>query len=184
MLGSKEIQKFVKEPILAPFNAAIDIKPDIKTDSIFLRVSPETGKPLFATQLPDNINIADIESRFAGKFVDMRVAIFNVDEDRWSKYLCQGNALLRWHQKLRFCFSCGHQMTRNLAGNQRECSSCKTVQYPTTFPVAIVLITTPDHSKVRFPTYTVKYLGRYSSISLALKIILTRHLQRKLHKTG
>ena len=150
MLATKEVQKFVKEPVLASFDAAVDIKPGLKSDSIFLRVLPELGKPLFATQLTDDINVAEVEYRFGGKFVDMRVAIFNVDENPWSKFLCKGHALLRWHQRLRFCSSCGHEMGRNFAGNQRECLSCKTMQYPTTFPVAIVLLTTPDHSKVRF----------------------------------
>jgi NADH pyrophosphatase NudC (nudix superfamily) len=147
LLNSNKKEKFRKEPSLTSFEQAIEINPNLKTDSVFLRFSSEFG-PLFATQVPDDVEIANIESRHNANFVDMRAAMFWVDDHRWAPILCQSHSLLNWNRKTQFCSSCGSRLTRNMSGSQRECSGCKSVHYPITSPVAIVLLTTPDHSKV------------------------------------
>jgi len=80
---SSQTEKFRKDPILSTFAELAGLKPQLKTDSVFLRVSPHSGKPLFATQLPDDVDVADVERRFDASFVDMRVAMFLVGENHW-----------------------------------------------------------------------------------------------------
>ena len=148
LLVKDQTGNYSKEPVVTSFSQASEIQPLVRSDSVFLRVSPETGRPLFATKVPDDADPANVESSYGGSFVNMRIAMFFVDEDRWTKHLCQAHSLLRWHRITKFCSSCGQTMVRNSSGSQRKCSICENVQYPVTSPVAIVLLTTPDHSKV------------------------------------
>ena len=156
LLLSQKSKGMRKDPALASFAQTLEINPNLKSDSVFLRVSADEG-PLFATQIADSIDIVDIERRLDANFVDMRAAMFLVGEAKWAQFLCQAHSLLGWNRRTKFCSSCGSStLSRNASGGQKDCSSCHTVHYPVTSPVAIVLLTTPSHSKavlIRQPRY-------------------------------
>lgn len=54
--------------------------------------------------------------------------------------LGQGEHLLNWHRRTRFCGVCGGETVAEAAGYRRRCTSCGEAHFPRTDPVAIMLV--------------------------------------------
>lgn len=62
-----------------------------------------------------------------------------LDPDTESQ-LGQGEHMLNWHARNRFCGKCGTPTLSDAAGYRRRCPGCEDVQFPRTDPVSIMLI--------------------------------------------
>ncbi len=54
--------------------------------------------------------------------------------------LAQGEHLLNWHRRARFCGVCGGETAAEAGGCRRRCASCGAEHFPRTDPVAIMLV--------------------------------------------
>ncbi|WP_244639493.1 NAD(+) diphosphatase [Aureimonas endophytica] len=54
--------------------------------------------------------------------------------------LGQGEHLLNWHRRTRFCGLCGGPTVAEAAGYRRRCTSCNEAHFPRTDPVSIMLV--------------------------------------------
>jgi NAD+ diphosphatase len=60
--------------------------------------------------------------------------------------LAQARALTHWHLRHRFCSNCGHATTNANGGYRRDCPQCKTMHFPRTDPVVIMLVVRDDRA--------------------------------------
>lgn len=72
-------------------------------------------------------------------------------------------SMVDWHQRHRFCAACGGETSPARSGWQRDCTLCKTPQFPRTDPVVIMLATFEGKAllgrQAGFPH------GRYSALA-------------------
>jgi NAD+ diphosphatase len=54
--------------------------------------------------------------------------------------LAEAKALLGWHARHRFCSNCGSPTQSVQAGWRRDCPACKTLHFPRTDPVVIMMV--------------------------------------------
>ena len=62
--------------------------------------------------------------------------------------LVTASGLGRWHRSHMFCAACGAQTVSTRHGRQRQCQKCNTKSRPRVDPSSIVLVASPDNSKV------------------------------------
>jgi NAD+ diphosphatase len=97
------------------------------------------GAARFAAALPAAA-IALLQAQPDIEIVDLRsIAVRGLLESDHLSALAEGKALLGWHARHRFCPNCGAATRPVEAGWRRDCPSCRTLHFPRTDPVVIML---------------------------------------------
>jgi NAD+ diphosphatase len=97
------------------------------------------GAAHFALALPD-AGVARLQARNDIEFVDLRsIALRGLVESDHLSALAEGKALINWHTRHRFCPNCGAATRAVEGGWRRDCPSCRTLHFPRTDPVVIML---------------------------------------------
>jgi NAD+ diphosphatase len=134
-------------------------------DAVILKKSPQGHQPLFdasaAASFGDSSEVVflgflDGAARFAAAlaaaaveplkaraeldFIDLRsLAVRGLLDSDHLAALAESRALLNWHARHRFCANCGSATHVVEAGWRRDCPSCRTLHFPRTDPVVIML---------------------------------------------
>jgi NAD+ diphosphatase len=97
------------------------------------------GAPRFALALAQPA-IAALQARTDIALIDLRsIAMRGLLEHSHLSVLAEGRALMNWHARHRFCANCG-AITKTVQGGwRRDCPACKTLHFPRTDPVVIML---------------------------------------------
>jgi NAD+ diphosphatase len=115
-----------------------------------LSLDPATGEALKAR---DDLVVTDLRS----------VAIQGLVPPDELSIIAEAKALLHWHERHRFCASCGQPTRQAQGGWKRECAACKAEHFPRTDPVVIMLAHDGDRClmgrQTRFPP------GMYSCLA-------------------
>jgi len=84
--------------------------------------------------------IAVLQARPDIELVDLRsIAVRGLVDGDHLAALAQGKALINWHARHRFCPNCGAPSRPVEAGWRRDCPSCRSLHFPRTDPVVIML---------------------------------------------
>ncbi len=96
------------------------------------------GAARFALLLPPAI--AALQARPDIALIDLRsIAMRGLIDNDHLCMLAEGRALLNWHARHRFCANCGAATRVVDAGWRRDCPACKSLHFPRTDPVVIML---------------------------------------------
>jgi NAD+ diphosphatase len=107
------------------------------TETVFLGLLD--GAARFALALPADA-VAHMQARLDIELVDLRsLAMRGLIESDHLGALAEGKALANWHARHRFCPNCGAATRAVEAGWRRDCPSCRTLHFPRTDPVVIML---------------------------------------------
>src|SRR5947209_758163 len=136
------------------------------------------GAPHFAALLPDSA--VEMQADHSDGFLDRRVlvvpgrpemepvdlrsiALQGLTTPREAAILGQAKAIAHWHARHAFCANCGAASRAAAAGWRRECEACKTLHFPRTDPVVIMLCVDGERCllgrQARFPK------GMYSALA-------------------
>jgi NAD+ diphosphatase len=97
------------------------------------------GSARFAVSLAPAA-IAMLQARSDVELVDLRsIAVRGLVEGDHLAALAEGKALLNWHARHRFCPNCGAATRPVEGGWRRDCPACRTLHFPRTDPVVIML---------------------------------------------
>jgi NAD+ diphosphatase len=97
------------------------------------------GAPRFAVALAPPA-IAALQARGDIALIDLRsIAMRGLLEHDHLSVLAEGRALMNWHARHRFCANCGAPTKTVDGGWRRDCPACKTLHFPRTDPVVIML---------------------------------------------
>jgi NAD+ diphosphatase len=103
------------------------------------------GAPRFAVVLPAAA-IAALQGRSDIDLIDLRsIAVGGLLDGEHLAALAAGKALLTWHARHRFCANCGAATRPVDGGWRRDCPSCRTLHFPRTDPVVIMLAVDGEH---------------------------------------
>ena len=107
------------------------------TETVFLGL--EDGTARFGIGLPAAAAEA-LKTREGFHVTDLRsVAVQGLCEPEHLPAIAEAKAVLHWHARHRFCSNCGAQTGVVQAGWRRDCPQCKTMHFPRTDPVVIML---------------------------------------------
>jgi NAD+ diphosphatase len=102
------------------------------------------GAARFAVSLAP-AGIATLQKRSGIELVDLRsIAVRDLVDGDHLGALAEGKALINWHVGHRFCANCGAKTQPVEGGWRRDCPSCKTLHFPRTDPVVIMLAVAGD----------------------------------------
>jgi NAD+ diphosphatase len=97
------------------------------------------GAARFAVALSPSA-IAMLQARPDIELIDLRsIAVRGLLENVHLSALAEGKALLNWHARHRFCPNCGAATRPTDGGWRRDCPACRTLHFPRTDPVVIML---------------------------------------------
>jgi NAD+ diphosphatase len=104
----------------------------------------DNGKAVFGVDLDALTPAARSDFTAAGRLCGLRgaAAAMAHDEAGLAAYL---TALLNWHRRHPFCPACGAETVVLEAGYSRRCMRCRTMHFPRTDPVVIVLVENDRH---------------------------------------
>jgi NAD+ diphosphatase len=107
------------------------------TETVFLGL--ENGAARFGIGLPAATAEA-LKERDGFHVTDLRsVAVHGLCEPEHLPAIAEAKAVLHWHARHRFCSNCGAESLSVQAGWRRDCPQCKTMHFPRTDPVVIML---------------------------------------------
>ena len=107
------------------------------TETIFLGL--ENGAARFGVGLPAAAAEA-LKTRDGFTVTDLRsVAVQGLCDAAHLPAIAEAKAVLHWHARHRFCSNCGAETRAVQAGWRRDCPQCKTMHFPRTDPVVIML---------------------------------------------
>ncbi len=107
------------------------------TETVFLGL--ENGAARFGVGLPAAAAEA-LKDRDGFHVTDLRsVAVHGLCDPAHLPPIAEAKAVLHWHARHRFCSNCGAQTQVVQAGWRRDCPHCKTMHFPRTDPVVIML---------------------------------------------
>ncbi|MFD2237874.1 NAD(+) diphosphatase [Aureimonas populi] len=105
-------------------------------EAVLLGWRREDGAPRLALALPEGM-----EAPGEAEPLDLRTLAMEARLDAEAQgELAQGQHLLTWHRRTRFCGLCGGRTVSEIAGYRRRCTACGQMHFPRTDPVAIMLI--------------------------------------------
>ncbi len=165
--GQPLLSKRTRDIAWTDYEGALAANPRLEEAFVFLGLESTSGEALFALSATDEAEALRGRCEEV-RFVDLRKAVFFMDEDRASSLprLSRAWSMLRWHRKSGFCSNCGARSVRNFSGSHRSCPSCGEVHYPRTSPVGIVLPASPSPERgvllIRQPAYPP---GMYSCVA-------------------
>jgi NAD+ diphosphatase len=97
------------------------------------------GAARFAVALSPSAT-AMLQARPDIELIDLRsIAMRGLLEGDHLSALAEGKALLNWHARHRFCPNCGAATRAAEGGWRRDCPACRTLHFPRTDPVVIML---------------------------------------------
>ena len=138
------LRNFVSDPE-APRALALDAERraallEAASNVVLLGVEEETAHFLIDISQLDEAAITEL-----GHAVDLR-AIGALMPQREGAILAYARGLTYWHDRHRFCGTCGSPTESKAAGHQRQCTNpdCSAVQFPRTDPAVIMRITHGD----------------------------------------
>ncbi|XP_007478428.1 NAD(P)H pyrophosphatase NUDT13, mitochondrial [Monodelphis domestica] len=105
---------------------------------------------------------SEMESELQGAFIDLRKALFQLNE-KDASLISTAQALLRWHDCHQFCGKSGQPTQKNVAGSKRVCASSKMIYYPQMSPVVITLVS--DGTRCLLARQSSFPKGMYSALS-------------------
>jgi NAD+ diphosphatase len=153
-------------------------------DAVCVFLGLDGARPIFA------LDISAAENPLAGKlvahgeFLEMRPAAFLLP-DRDTAILGQAKALIDWHQRHRFCPSCGSLTQMRDGGYRRVCPHCAAEHFPRTDPVVIMLPTFGDHCLVgrntRFPPALYSAFAGFIETGETVEEAVARELREEVH---
>jgi NAD+ diphosphatase len=109
------------------------------TEVIFLGLLD--GAARFALALAPTA-IASLQVRPDIELIDLRsMAVRGLIDNDHLAAVAEGKALLNWHARHRFCPNCGAATRAVEGGWRRDCASCRSLHFPRTDPVVIMLAT-------------------------------------------
>ena len=79
--------------------------------------------------------------------------------------LVTASGLGRWHRSHMYCAACGAQTVSARHGRQRKCEKCSTKSRPRVDPSSIVLVASPDNSKVLLGRKAAWPEGKWSTLA-------------------
>jgi NAD+ diphosphatase len=86
--------------------------------------------------------IATLQARPDIELIDLRsMAVRGVVDNDHLSAVAEGKALINWHARHRFCPNCGAATRAVEGGWRRDCASCRSLHFPRTDPVVIMLAT-------------------------------------------
>ena len=102
------------------------------------------GAPRFALAIAAEA-VATLQARGDIELVDLRAIALRglLDADHLCA-LAEARALVNWHARHRFCANCGSATRVTDGGWRRDCPSCRTMHFPRTDPVVIMLAVAGD----------------------------------------
>jgi len=101
------------------------------------------GAPRYGVAL--DANAADALKSAGLLVIDLRsIAVQGLIGPDHLAEVAEAKAMLLWHARHRFCSNCGMPTVVSEAGWKRDCPSCKTMHFPRTDPVAIMLAINGD----------------------------------------
>ncbi len=107
------------------------------TETVFLGL--EDGAARFGIGLPAAAAEA-LKEKPGFTVTDLRsVAVRGLCDPLHLPPIAEAKAVLHWHARHRFCANCGAQTQAVQAGWRRDCPNCKTMHFPRTDPVVIML---------------------------------------------
>ena len=107
------------------------------TEAVFLGL--EDGAARFGIGLPPAAAEA-LKTREGFHVTDLRsVAVQGLCDPAHLPGIAEAKAVLHWHARHRFCSNCGAPTQAVQAGWRRDCPQCKTMHFPRTDPVVIML---------------------------------------------
>jgi len=107
------------------------------TEVVFLGFLDGTAR--FAVALAP-AGIATLQKRSGVELLDLRsIAVRGLLDNDHLCVLAEGNALINWHTRHRFCANCGAKTQPVEGGWRRDCRSCEAPHFPRTDPVVIML---------------------------------------------
>jgi NAD+ diphosphatase len=107
------------------------------TETVFLGLID--GAARFALALPA-VDVALLQARPDIELIDLRsLAMRGLLESDHLGALAEAKALINWHARHRFCPNCGTATRAVEAGWRRDCPACRTLHFPRTDPVVIML---------------------------------------------
>jgi len=138
------LRNFVSDPeapralALAPERRAALL--EAATNVVLLGIEAETAHFLIDVSHLDEAAVAEL-----GHAVDLR-AVGGLMPQREGALLAYARGLTYWHERHRFCGTCGSPTESKAAGHQRQCTNpdCSAVQFPRTDPAVIMRITHGD----------------------------------------
>ncbi len=121
-----------------PLFAAAEAQPlGDPTELVFLGLLD--GAARFAVALAPAA-IALLQARPDIELVDLRsLAVRGLVDGDHLAALAEGKALINWHARHRFCPNCGAPSRPVEAGWRRDCPACRSMHFPRTDPVVIML---------------------------------------------
>ena len=109
----------------------------VSTETVFLGV--ENGTARFGVGLPAATAEA-LKARDGLMVTDLRsIAVQGLCDADHLPAIAEAKAVLHWHARHRFCSNCGAETGAVHAGWRRDCPQCKTMHFPRTDPVVIML---------------------------------------------
>ena len=104
------------------------------------------GAPRYAVALdPSPAVVEQLKSTGDRLVIDLRsIAVQGLIGPDHLAEVAEAKAMLLWHARHRFCSNCGMPTVVSEAGWKRDCPSCKTMHFPRTDPVAIMLAINGD----------------------------------------
>jgi NAD+ diphosphatase len=121
-----------------PLFAAAEAQPlGDPTEVVFLGLLD--GAARFAVALAPAA-IALLQARPDIELIDLRsLAVRGLVDGDHLAALAEGKALINWHARHRFCSNCGAPSRPVEAGWRRDCPACRSLHFPRTDPVVIML---------------------------------------------
>ena len=77
----------------------------------------------------------------------------------------QARIQTNWHQKYRYCSSCGSETTMKRGGQVRRCANCETQHFPRTDPVIIVVVHDADRCLLGQSRGRLQQTNTYSALA-------------------
>lgn len=118
----------------------------------------------FATHVCSESNSTSLPSAVRG-FVGLREFVGSGTNVAEAAMAGQARNLLLWHERSKFCGSCGSPTVFAKAGWRRQCNSCNAPLFPRTDPVIIVAVLSPDGERVLIGRQRAWPQGRYSCLA-------------------
>ena len=148
------------------------------SDRVFLGMA--AGRPHFAVDIS---SFEEAAGHFAphGAFEDMRM-IGQLLPNEDAALLAYAKGMLWWHERHRFCGTCGHPTASVDGGHRRLCTNeaCKAEQFPRSDPAVIMLIECDDKCLLargaRFPANFVSVLAGFVEPGESLEDTVAREV--------
>jgi NAD+ diphosphatase len=140
LIGGEHVLLKKQADVHDPLFTAEEVARFTETHEIVL-LGRADGTSRFAVALDPAI-VEGLKAQQEINVIDLRsIAVRGLVDPAHLAALAEGKAVLTWHARHRFCANCGAVTRVVEAGWRRDCPSCRTLHFPRTDPVVIMLAT-------------------------------------------